>query len=70
MLKGLLLKKYLKDFQTFFKRKPVLFAAEGLLAEGLPAEGPRVEGPPAEVPPAEGPPSNEMFQKKTCAICC
>ena len=67
LLKGLLLKKCLKVIQTFFKRKPVPFAAEG----------PPGEGPPVEGPPVEGPPSGEMFerysnllQKKTCAICC
>ena len=72
-----IMKKGLKYIQTFLKRKPVPFAAEGPLAEGPPVEGPPGEGPPAEGLPAEGPPSGEMLerystflQKKTCAICC
>ena len=49
LLKAFPLEKFLKDIQSFFKRKPVPFAAEW---------------PPAEGPFAEGPPSGEILVQK------
>ena len=44
---GPIIKKGLKYIQTFFKRKPVPFAAEGPLVEWPPVEGLPAEGPPS-----------------------